>query len=288
MNDKIKIMNGREIIIFARSLSPSLGTKERIVASYIAEHYKRVAEMTVNQLADFLKVSESSIIKVCKKLNIDGYYTLRRELKEYVDEQESELQEDFNQDDTPMDVVKKVFYDSILALQDTLSILNEDEFTRAVNAFDNVNKVLLFGLGGSGSIADDISHKFLKVGIDSYYYRDINMQAMAASMLKSGDVAIGISHSGSTKPVIDAMNVAKKAGATTICVTNYIKSPITEVADIKLVSSARNSLITGENAVTRIVHLNIMDALYVSVVLKHKDKAMENLKKTHDAVFGTN
>lgn len=83
------------------------------------------------------------------------------------------------------------------------------------------------------------------------------------------------------------MNLARNAGATCICITNYIMSPITDVSDIKLVSSARNSPLSGENASARIVHLNILDALYTATGLKHYDLSMKNLRKTQNAVINS-
>lgn len=285
--DNCKDKSGKELILFARSISPSLRTKERKVATFIAENFKQVSEMNIKDLSSILSVSESTIIKVCKKLECDGFYELKKKLYNYAREEEEQLHEDFSVTDSPMEILKKVFYSSIAALQDTLAILQVDEFEKAVNSIIKANKILLFGVGGSGSIADDASHKFLKVGIDANYYRDTNLQAMAASLLDENGLAIGISHSGATKSVIDAMILAKNAGATTICITNYIKSPITDVADIKLISSARNSPLSGENASARIVQLSILDALYMATVLKNYDLSMKNLKKTRDAVINT-
>ena len=281
-------MNGRDLILYARSISPSLGTKEKLVASFIANHYDQLANMTINELADRLNVSQATITKLCKKLNSDGYYSLRKALIKYIEEREEDLPEDFSYSDSPKEILQKVFTNSIVALQDTLSILDDVEFAKALSAFNNApkhKKVLLFGVGGSGSIADDICHKFLKIGIYSYCYRDTHLQYMSASLLQPGDIVIGISHSGATKAVIEALSIARDAGATTICVTNFIKSPITEVADIKLVSSAKNSPLTGENAAVRIVHLSILDALYTGIVLYDYENAMEKLHKTQNAVL---
>jgi len=285
--DIYKDRNGKELILFARSISPSLGTKERKVATFIAENFKQVSEISIKDLSSILSVSEATIIKVCKKLECGGFYKLKKELYNYVREEADQLHEDFSITDSPNDILKKVFYSSIAALQDTLSILQMDEFESAVNAIIKANKILLLGVGGSGYIAGDASHKFLKVGIDANYYNDANLQAMSASLLTEKDLVIGISHSGKTKSVINALTLAKNAGATTICITNYIMSPITDVSDIKLVSSARNSPLSGENASARIVHLNILDALYTATVLNHYDSSMKNLEKTHNAVNNT-
>jgi DNA-binding MurR/RpiR family transcriptional regulator len=55
----------------------------------------------------------------------------------------------------------------------------------------------------------------------------------------SGDVAIGLSHTGTTVDTIDALREARSHGATTAAVTNFPWSPITEVADLVLITAAR-------------------------------------------------
>ncbi|MGJ9385989.1 SIS domain-containing protein [Salipaludibacillus sp. CF4.18] len=284
MNASKRVLDGRDIIIYARSILPSLSQKERIIAEFIVSNYADLSKMTISDLSEKLKVSEATIVKLSKKLQCEGYLTLKKILSEYSLNEDEYYQEEFYESDEFEDIFKKVFNNSIIALQDTLLGFDKEEFKRAVDAFLKAKKVLLLGVGGSGTIADDIAHKFLKVGIDAQSYRDTHMQSMAASLLKENDIAIGISHSGSTAAVNYALQTAKEVGATTICVTNHVKSPITENSDINLVSYANNSPLTGENAVTRIVHLNILDALYNSVVLANYDKTYNNLKRTNSAV----
>ena len=276
-------VSGKSLILLAKSISPSLGNKERIVAEFIANNWKELCDMSIKSLASKLGTSEATIIKVCKRLKCDGFYQLKKELYNYMLEDEPVI-EDFSEDDSSATILQKVFNDAIAALHDTLSLLDLTEFDKAVNAVNDADKILFLGLGGSGSIAYDACHKFLKVGIVANYYTDTNLQLMAASLLGKNDVVIGISHSGQTKSVIDAMKSARENGAKTICITNYILSLITEVSDISLVTSSSNSPLIGENASARMVSLSILDAIYIAVVLKHFNSSMMNLKKTRDAV----
>jgi len=278
--------SGKSLVLLAKSISPSLGTKEQMVTEFIAENWREVSNTNIKELSKRLKVSEATIIKVCKRLNCDGFYMLKQKLHDYLLKNEQVI-EDFNINDTPEEILKKVFNQAIAALQNTLTILDLKSFNQAVLAVNNARKILFIGLGGSGSIAADACHKFLKVGMMANYYTDTNLQLMAASLLTEGDVVIGISHSGQSKSVINAMKLAQKNGAKTVCITNYIRSPITDVSDISLVSSALNSPLTGENASARIVSLSILDALYMAVVLRHFDDSMTNLEKTRKSVISS-
>jgi DNA-binding MurR/RpiR family transcriptional regulator len=66
--------------------------------------------------------------------------------------------------------------------------------------------------------------------------------------------------------------------------TNYASSPLAEMSDVDLSSTAQGSYLTSENAAARIVQLNIMDAVFILVVQKGIEAAEANLAKTMAAV----
>lgn len=285
-------IEGKEVILYARSLAPSLGKKEKLIVNFISNQYQELAKMTISSLASHLNVSESSITKVCKKLKCEGFYELKHAIADYLENGETavsdEMQEDFDHEDDNETILEKVFFNSIVALQDTLSVINRQALSKAINALKNIQvngKLVLVGNGGSGVLCEDFQHKLLKIGIFTVSYKDSHMQLMGASLVKKGDVVLGISHSGTSKDVIDIFKLAQEKEATTICITNHVKSPVTEFSDIVLHSSARNSPITGENAAARIAQLNILDVLFTVLSLNQQNLSYENLLKTKESVI---
>ncbi|MBG9813638.1 MurR/RpiR family transcriptional regulator [Priestia endophytica] len=285
-------IEGKEVILYARSIAPSLGKKEKLIVNFISNQYQELAEMTISSLATHLNVSESSITKVCKKLKCEGFYELKHAIADYLKNGESavidEMQEDFDHEDNNETILEKVFFNSIVALQDTLSVINRQALGKAIDVLKSIQSngnLILVGNGGSGILCEDFQHKLLKIGIFAVLYRDSHMQLMGASLVKKGDVVLGISHSGTSKDVIDIFKLAQKKEATTICITNHVKSPVTEFSDIVLHSSARNSPITGENAAARIAQLNILDVLFTVLSLNQQNLSYENLLKTKESVI---
>ncbi|MDD9150476.1 MULTISPECIES: SIS domain-containing protein [unclassified Sporolactobacillus] len=283
-------LNGKEIILYARSIAPSLGKKEKLIVSFISNKYQELSQMTIGRLAQYLNVSEASITKVSKKLKCEGFYELRHKIVDYLSHDETSMideeQDDFLPGDDEQTILEKVFIHSITALQDTLSLIDRQELSKAARALKQATekKIVLVGSGGSGILCEDFQHKLLKIGIIATMHRDANMQLMSASLVKRGDVVLGISHSGTTKDVLEVLRLAREKGATTICITNHALSPITEIAEIKLYSSARNSPLTGENAAARIVQLNILDVLFSILALYQSRLAYDNLLKTRSSV----
>ncbi|WP_292667137.1 SIS domain-containing protein, partial [Mesorhizobium sp.] len=61
-------------------------------------------------------------------------------------------------------------------------------------------------------------------------FDDAHMMLMSASLLGEGDVAIAISHSGTSTAVIEPVELARRRGARTIALTNYATSPLASAA----------------------------------------------------------
>ncbi len=99
-------------------------------------------------------------------------------------------------------------------------------------------------------------------------------------MLRTGDVAIGISHSGSTKNTIKMLEEAKKNGATTICITGMEKAPITRVSDICMVSHSKETMFRSMAMASRIAQMAIIDALVVAVSFKRFERSKQYLTLT--------
>ncbi|MBC9131757.1 SIS domain-containing protein [Frischella sp. Ac48] len=277
-----KNLKGNDIIIYAKILIPSLGKKERLVANFIVNNYENLKAISIIELSKQLKVSTACITKVAKKLRCSGFYDLKKAIS--LSEQEQQKSESITRYE---DVLEQTFLNSILALQESLSLIDMKQFKQIVSLLVNIkdnNKIVMAGCGGSGAICEDFCHKLLKIGIFSIVYHDSHLQQMGASLLEKGDIVIGISHSGKTADIVNMLEIAQNNGATTICMTNYVNSPITFVSDHPLICSVKNHPITGENATTRIVLLNILDAIFTILAMQKNSSTQNNLLKTQNAV----
>lgn len=161
--------------------------------------------------------------------------------------------------------------------------LSGDNLNKAAEMIRKADNVLFFGLGNSSPVAQDAAHKLLRAGIKAYAYSDNHMQAIAAGQLTEKDVAIGISHSGSSKDIVDALKISKAAGASTICITNKGKSPILKQSDIALFTSSPETKYTILGLNSRIAALAIIDALY-SYIVCHSETAENAIENTELAL----
>jgi RpiR family transcriptional regulator, repressor of rpiB and als operon len=270
---------GPRIRMMLREMTPSEARITEILLRSAAED-----SMPMKRLADEAGVSEAMVVKTAKRLGFAGYRELRAALLEYKRQPNVDLHQEVTPDDTAETIVQKVFRTSIQALEETQAILSVDAFLHAVELIHGAHQRDFYGLGGSAQIARDVSHKFLRIGVRTSVFDDTHMMAMSASLLRAGDVVIAFSHSGSTLGVLDAVQIARNNRASIIAVTNYESSPLAELSDVVLCSTAQGSYLTSENAAARIAQLNIMDAVFIAVAQKGYQAAETSLSRTMAAV----
>ena len=241
-------------------------------------------DTTLKEIAGEAGVSEAMVVKITKKLGFAGFREFRNAVALYNQLPTSEMHQELSPDDTSEEIIQKVFHTSIHALQETLAILDVTAFDRAADLIHRARQRDFYGVGGSAQIARDVALKFLRIGIRSTVYDDANMMLMSASLLGGDDVVVAFSHSGNTTAVIEAVQLARKNGARSIVLTNYDTSPLAQIADVVLCSTAQGSPLMGENAAARIAQLNIMDAVFVAVAQRNYRAAEQNLQRTMSAV----
>lgn len=263
---------------------PSLTPLEGKVAADILGRRDISPDMSLREVAEGSGVSEAMVVKVAKKLGFAGFREFRAGLIEYYGSESASLHSEISAEDTAGEVVQKVFRTAMQALEETFAILDLEAFERATDYLHRARQRDFYGLGGSAQIARDVSHKFLRIGIRTSVFDDAHMMMMSAALLTPDDVAVAYSHSGNTRAVIEALELARRNGARTIAVTNYADSPLARLADVVLCSTAQNSPLLGENATARIAQLNLLDALFVATAQRDRKTADANLSRTMRAV----
>lgn len=267
-----------------RSVYDTLTKSEQKVADYILENPNQIVHLSITELAEATSNAEATIFRLCKKAGFKGYQSLKIALAGEIFSPLESVFEEVNPDDNLLVVAQKVFNVINDSLQDTLKIISEKELEKAISAIMAAPRIDVYGSGGSAVIAEDVVHRFMRFGLPVLAYADAHMQITSASLLKPGDVVIAISHSGSNKDLLESVSMAKKSGATIIAITSHLKAPLTKVADITLYGTAKETIYRSEAMASRIIHLAIIDVLYIGVFLRRQDEGFKNIQKIREAI----
>jgi RpiR family carbohydrate utilization transcriptional regulator len=136
-----------------------------------------------------------------------------------------------------------------------------------VEAYRAGRQIQFFGVGNSGIVAQDGQHKFFRLGVNTNAYSDGHMQVMSASVMRPGDCVVVISNSGRTRDLMDACDIARKNGATTIVITAS-GSPLASAGHIHLSADHPEGFDKYSPMVSRLLHLMILDILATAVALR--------------------
>lgn len=261
----------------------SLRTAEQRVADFILRNAEELIHLTVTELAEKTQTSESTVVRLCQKIGYKGYQEFKIMLARDLVGPTEKVYEQIEAGDSIAALKAKVFQANAQALHDTMEVLADDELERAVRAIRGARKLEIYGIGGSAPLALDAFHKFMKLGVVTVALSDSDLMAMSSTLLTKEDVALGISHTGASRDVCDAMENAKASGATTICVTHRATSPITKVSDIKLFTAAKETAFGSDAMSSRIGQLTIIDVLYAGIALNDYSRSLDYIQKTREA-----
>ena len=260
-----------------------LRAAEQRVADFILAHPDELIYLTVTELADRTHTSESTVVRLCQKIGYKGYQEFKIVLARDLVEPATAIYAAIEPADDLATVKTKVFQANAQALRDTLEVLDEAQLQSAVDTIAAARRLEIYGVGGSSPLALDAYHKFVKLGVAAVALSDGDLMAMSSSLLAGGDVALGISHTGASRDVTDALGRAKRHGARTICITHRTSSPITKVSDVVLVTAAQQTAFSSDASSSRIAQLAVIDTLYVGVAHKNHARSLEMIERTREA-----
>lgn len=260
-----------------------MGAAEKRIADYLFNHSNEIVGISISELATLCDCGDATIVRFARRIGLNGYQDLKIRIATEMNTS-SKIEEDIQREDSCFQIFQKRQIAISDALQKTGSVLDPGKLDQVAHLIMEATRTVIFGLGNSASIAQDAAHKLMRLGLDAQACNDNHLQAIIASHLRRGSVAIGISHSGASKDIVEAMRLCKIWGATTVCVTNYGESPITKVADIALFTKSEETDFSILALNSRIAQLAIFDSIYTYIVLHTEKESKQAIYNTEIAL----
>ena len=259
---------------------PRLAENQRKIAQFILENPENVLNLSSQQLAEILDVSQSAIVKFSQKVGVKGYPALKLALSEIIGRQQlkegtphSALHNRIAPDDNLMVVAQKLAMEKNHSITETTKLIDFNQFERIVERIDQSQRVQIVGIGGSGLTAKDLSYKLQKIGITTLVESDHHVQIAAALTLNTHDVQIVISFTGRRKDMLTAANIARKQGACVIAITRDGDSPLGQIADYVLESIAEEDEWRSSSISSRTAQNTLTDLIFMALLQRREAKA---------------
>ncbi len=254
---------------------PSLAPAEQRVGRLVLADPRAFAGLPIIELASRSNVSKPTVVRFCRSMGYDGLSDFKLKLAGSVSEGVPFIHRSVDADDKTGDVIVKVIDNTVAAFLKYRNEASAVAFEKAVQAllaaYGSGKHIEFFGVGNSGIVAQDAQHKFFRLGITSIAYSDGHMQVMSATLLGPGDCVVVISNSGRTRDLMDAADIARKNGATTIVIT-ATGSPLANISrqagHIHLAADHPEGYDRYSPMVSRLLHLMMIDILATCVALR--------------------
>lgn len=254
-----------------RASLPSLAPAEQRVARLVLADPRHFAQQPVSQLADRAHVSKPTVVRFCRSMGYDGLSDFKLKLAGTVSEGVPFIHRSVDVDDKTGDVLVKVIDNTVAAFlkyRNDASTAAIDKAAAVLAAtYQTGRRIEFIGAGNSGIVAQDAQHKFFRLGVNTVAYSDGHMQVMSASLMGPGDCLVIISNSGRTRDLMDACDIARKNGATTLVITAS-GSPLAAAGHIHLAADHPEGYDRYSPMVSRLLHLMIVDILATCVALR--------------------
>ncbi|MBV2354178.1 MurR/RpiR family transcriptional regulator [Streptomyces sp. J2-1] len=274
-----------------RAALPALPPSERRVAETVLTDPAQAAELSISALAERATTSVATVMRFCRTTKFENYPRLRLALAAAAAREDARASgerpapgTDISATDPLDEIVRKIVYNEVRALEDSGAALDITALGHAVDAVAAARRIDIFGVGASAFVGQDLHQKLHRIGRTAFIWTDRHAALTAAALLGPADVALAISHSGETEDTIEPLQAAAERGATTIALTNVPTSTLATQADLTLTTRARETPFRSGATVSRIAQLALIDCLFVGVAQRSYDETTAALQKTYQAV----
>ncbi len=262
----------------------AMTSAERTVAEWVLAHPEPLLALSMSQLADECRVSDTTVLRMCRTAGFDGYTAVKLAIAQDLVSPAQLLQHDLEEGDSTADVVRKLFAASSQAMNDTASLLDPASLDRVVGYLESARTTLVCAVGASQIVAQSIDLRLLRLGLHCTAPADSQNQLARAALLEPGDLVIAVSYSGTTKDLLAVAELAHARGIRIVVITGNAASPLARLADECLVAVSRE--VRGEPYAGGLAQLAIVDALSIVYALRHLDATSEAESRIARAIQG--
>lgn len=274
----------KSVMLVLRESMPNLSGTEQEIAEYLLRNPREIVDLSIHELARRTFSSSSSIVRLCHRLGFAGFKEFRKAMTMELavrEQSQKEGAKELSRSDSLDEIIEKITYKNIMSLEDTKNLMDVNTLRECLWLIRKARFIYLFGLGASLCAAKDAYLKFLRLNKPCIINEDWHSQLLQARNASAEDLGIVISYSGNTLEVIECMKALKANGTPIIAITRCMNTPVSEMADQRLFTTANESTFRSGAMSSRISQLNIIDILYTALANSQYEESLEQLARTH-------
>ncbi|AZK44025.1 MurR/RpiR family transcriptional regulator [Erysipelothrix piscisicarius] len=199
--------------------------KEKQIAMYILQKNNEIRNINIGKLAEQTGTSSATITRFCRKIGCESFVDMKIQISAA------------EQDGIPLessDIFDSVYSYYNRVIDRTKKNINKEELERVITALKDAQRIFIYGVGSSGLTAMEMTQRLLRMGFNVSGITDSHMMLINSTITKEKDLVIGISTSGKTIEVLNAVKTAKNNGSKILSMTSFSESELAHISDYQM------------------------------------------------------
>lgn len=272
-------------LLHIQSELSNLTKTEKRVAEYVLNNPNNVLHLSLIGLAENCKTSDATVIRTFRKLGMTSFHEFKISLAQSIVSPLKMANSDIDANDSAKSTISKIYNGITNTIIMTRDLNQDDKLVEAAQMLYESTHIYICGMGNSNSVASDFYHKMLRLGLRATYQQDIHLLHIdIGNFAKPDNVFFIVSHSGSSKLVVEVAQFAKKKGVKVISLSDVGRSPIKDISDICLCTISDETKFNLSALSSKIAEYAIIDVLFSLISFMHPQETVEQIKSVNKAM----
>jgi DNA-binding MurR/RpiR family transcriptional regulator len=227
-----------------RSERDQMSAIERRIADFLLENAHLLRDYSSQQLADALRISQSSVVKFSQKLGFKGYPDLKYSVGEAIARSNGSEQAGpagISEDHHPHAALAESLWRSKARAEEETRLINPPDTIDAIaTAIDSAGKVFCIGVGEDSVAAQAFATRLALLGISAVQQSDPVLMSTNISAAAAEDVLVVFSEDGKHPALYQICRQFREHHGKVISVTRHTANPLRAHADLSLLISAHD------------------------------------------------
>lgn len=252
----------------------SFSSKEKDIATYILQKGNEIKNINITELAKVTGTSSASITRFCKKINCESFVDMKIKISSTQQEAPPKQGEEIFDD-------VYNFYNKVI--NNTIKGIEKEKIIKVVNLIKSAQRISIYGVGSSGLTVIEMSQRLLRMGLNVTSITDSHMMLINSSVTSESDLVIGISTSGNTKDVVNALRISKRNNGTIVSITSFADSEIAKISDTTLFVYNSSFVDNNRFVNSQFAIMYLIDV--ISMMLLEDETLNRKMNKTIEAIL---
>src|SRR5882672_3305406 len=262
-------------LIKIRAERDQMSAIERRIADFILENAHLLRDYSSQQLANSLRISQSSVVKFSQKLGFKGYPDLKVSVSEAVARESGNGEARAtppSRSDPQAALAADLWRSKTLAEEETRLINTPEKIAEIARALNAASQVFVIGLGEDGVPARSFAVKLALLGIPVNCHTDPVLMSSALAIAGKGDVLVLFSEHGRQPALGQAERQFHERRGKVVSVTRHSANPLRAHADMSLLVSAHDDRAHIQPLLYQAVLQHLLDLVFVMLCEKGDER----------------